>query len=402
MLKRISGHRVGELGRLPSIGHDYDTGHKSYVDRLPEWHHRWLRTKPFSAPPNEELAPALHTFAHVVEQLQLGLRAQVLDVGCGPGWLSEFLARCGYWVTGIDVSEDMVEIARGRVAAIDAPIGVSVEPVAEFHAMPVRDLRWVERFDAAILYDAMHHFDEEVETLRTIQRSLVPGGQIYIREGARPRPGSEAEQNLIAEMEQHGTLESPFDPNYLVDVVREAGFERVKRLIEVDELVDVNDPRGVLRWLARFARYRLGRGEVNTIVARKPLPPAREGAAAFAATIERAGDWKNALQVAETIELPLQVTNSGRGFWPAGESFPFPQGSVTVGPYLHDDAGGRIELGRSLLPHAVRPGESVEVRVRVARRDLGSATEIYVDLVCEGVAWFSELGSEPLVVPLQD
>jgi hypothetical protein len=268
--------------------------------------------------------------------------------------------------------------------------------------MPVRDLRWVERFDAAILYDTMHHFDEEVETLRTIQRSLVPGGQIYIREGARPRPGSEAEQNLIAEMEQHGTLESPFDPNYLVDVVREAGFERVKRLIEVDELVDVNDPRGVLRWLARFARYRLGRGEVNTIVARKPLPPAREGAAAFAATIERAGDWKNALQVAETIELPLQVTNSGRGFWPAGESFPFPQGSVTVGPYLHDDAGGRIELGRSLLPHAVRPGESVEVRVRVARRDLGSATEIYVDLVCEGVAWFSELGSEPLVVPLQD
>jgi SAM-dependent methyltransferase len=402
MLKRISGRREGELGRLPSLGHDYHAGHKSYVDRLPEAHRVWLRTKPFSAPPNEELAPALHTFAHVVEQLQLGLRAQVLDVGCGPGWLSEFLARCGYWVTGIDVSEDMVEIARERIAAIDSPIGESVEPLGEFHAMQVRELPWVERFDAAILYDTMHHFDEEVETLRTIQRSLVPGGRIYIREGARPRPGSEAERNLIAEMRQHGTLESPFDPAYLVDVVREAGFERVKRLIEVDELVDVNDPRGVLGWLTRFARYRLGRGEVNTIVARKPLPRAREGAAALAATIERAGDWSNALRVADRIELPLRITNTGRGFWPAGESFPFPQGSVTVGPYLPDDAGGRIELARGLLPHAVRPGESVDVRVRVGRRELGNATELHLDLVCEGVAWFSELGSEPLVVPLQD
>jgi SAM-dependent methyltransferase len=402
MLKRISGRRLGELGRLPSPGHDYEAGHKSYVDRLPEGHRLWLRTKPFSAPPNEELAPALHTFAHIVDQLQLGLRAQVLDVGCGPGWLSEFLARCGYWVTGIDVSEDMVEIARERIAAIATPISESVEPLGEFHAMPVRDLPWVERFDAAVLYDTMHHFDEEVETLQTIQRSLVPGGRIYIREGARPRPGSEAEQNLVAEMEQHGTLESPFDPEYLVDVVRKAGFEQVKRLIEVDELIDVRDSRGVLSWLSRFARYRLGRGDVNTIVARKPLAAAREDAANLSASIERAGDWTNALRVADTIELPIRVENTGRGFWPAGESFPFQQGSVTVGPYLPAEGGGRIELGRALLPRAVRPGESVEVRVRVARRDLGGARELYVDLVCEGVAWFAELGSKPLVVQLQD
>jgi SAM-dependent methyltransferase len=402
MLKRISGRRETNFGRLPSLGHDYDAGHRSYVDALPEGHRLWLRTKPFSAPPSEELAPALHTFAHVVERLRLGLRAQVLDVGCGPGWLSEFLARCGYWVTGIDVSEDMVEIARERIAAIESPISESVEPLAEFHAMPVRELPWVERFDAAILYDTMHHFDEELETLRAIQRSLVPGGQIYIREGARPEPGSEAERNLIAEMERHGTLESPFDPAYLVTIVREAGFERVKRLIEVDELVDVDDARGALRWLSRFASYRRGHGDVNTIVARKPLPPAREGAAAFAATVERAGGGAEALRVADTIELPLRVTNTGRAFWPAGESFPFPQGTVTVGPYLRDREGGRIELERALLPHAVRPGESVEVQVRVPKRDVTGAPELLVDLVYEGVAWFSDLGSQPLVVPLQD
>ena len=54
--------------------------------------------------------------------------------------------------------------------------GKGVEPLAEFHAMPVLELPWRNRFDAAILYDAMHHFHDEVETLRVIRRALVPGG----------------------------------------------------------------------------------------------------------------------------------------------------------------------------------------------------------------------------------
>src|SRR3954464_8230163 len=148
MIQRFRRPRAAQGGRLGSIGQDFDRGHKEYVANLTPGNALWLRTKPFSAPPNFELATCLRTFSHVVEQLGLGLRAQVLDVGCGPGWMSEYLARCGYWVTGIDVSEDMVEIARERITAIAVPISESVEPLAEFHAMPVRDLPWVERFDA--------------------------------------------------------------------------------------------------------------------------------------------------------------------------------------------------------------------------------------------------------------
>ena len=136
----------------------------------------------------------LRTFAHVVQLLQLGLRAEVLDVGCGPGWLSELLARCGYSVTGIDISPDMVEIARERIAAL-GEIGEGIEAQAEFHALPVRELPWSSRFDAAILYDTMHHFDNEVETLEVIRRALVPGGQLFIHEGVLPpkgRPASRA------------------------------------------------------------------------------------------------------------------------------------------------------------------------------------------------------------------
>jgi SAM-dependent methyltransferase len=112
-------------------------------------------------------------------------------------------------VTGVDVSEDQVRIARERIAPIDEPIGEGIEALAEFHAMPVLELPWRDRFDAAILYDAMHHFDDELETLRVIRRTLVPGGRIFVHEGVRPVEGSDGERQLIAEMEEYGTLESP-------------------------------------------------------------------------------------------------------------------------------------------------------------------------------------------------
>ena len=50
--------------------------------------------------------------------------------------------------------------------------------------MPVLDLPWRNRFDAAILYDAMHHFHNEVETLRVIRRALVPGGTDFHPRGS--------------------------------------------------------------------------------------------------------------------------------------------------------------------------------------------------------------------------
>ena len=396
-VRKLGRLRRSRDGRLESLGHDFDRGHRDYVERLPEGERLWLGTKPFSAPPNFELATCLRTFAHVVEHLGLGLRAQVLDVGCGPGWLSEFLARCGYWVTGIDISEDMVEIARLRVSRIPEQVGEGIDPLAEFHAMPVQELPCTNRFDAAILYDTMHHFDDELETLKVIQRALVPGGTIYIREGARPAPGSESEQALIQEMRVHQTLESPFDPRYLLDVVREAGFEDVRRLLEVDELVAVDDLRQPFNALLRFFRYRAGRGEINTILARKPLGvEIRTDATNFSGRIEALGDWEDGSEPGEKL-LSVEVTNEGRAFWPMANDFPYSSGVVTVGPYTIDDAGDKVELPRAMLPHSVSPGGSARVTVRVPTG--ATLGEVRIDLVREGLAWFSEVGSQPLVVP---
>ena len=398
---------TGSRGRLADLGQDYEQGHLAYVENLEPAGRLWLRTKPFSAPPNQELAQCLRTFAHVVELLQLGLRAQVLDVGCGPGWMSEFLARCGYWVTGVDISPDMTQIARERVEAIAGPIGEELEPLAEFHAMPVREMPWSSRFDAAVLYDTMHHFDNELETLQVVRRTLVPGGQLYIHEGVKPPPGSEAERHLVEEMERFGTLESPFDPDYLVGVVEQAGFVDVRRLVEVDELVDLA-PAGRRRHriLDRVLPDRLReraigqaalRPEFNIVHAFNPIPEGAVGSADFAAAIETEGGWE---AVGGELGLRLRLTNTGRSFWPAGRWYPYPRGSVTLGSYLLGPEGERgRDLTRTTLPRSLSPGETVTVELRIRREDAGEG-RIAADLVREGVSWFSEGGgSEPLVLP---
>jgi SAM-dependent methyltransferase len=376
------------------------------VEQLDPGGRLWLRTKPFSAPPNQELPQCLRTFAHLVELLQLGVRAQVLDVGCGPGWMSEFLTRCGYWVTGVDISPDMTEIARTRVEEIPGPVGEGLEPLAEFHTMPVLEMPWTNRFDAAVLYDTMHHFDNELETLEVIRRTLVPGGQLYIHEGVKPPPGSEGERNLLEEMERFGTLEAPFDPDYLVSVVEQAGFVDGRRLVEVDELVDLGEPeRRRDRVLERLVPDRLRaralgqaalRPEFNIVHAFNPIPEGAGTGAEFEARIEAEGAW---VSTEDELRLRLRVTNTGHAFWPAGRWYPYPAGSITIGTYVlgPEQERGR-ELGRTTLPRSISPGETVivELRVRPDELELGP---LAVDLVREGVHWFSDAGSQAFLLP---
>jgi 2-polyprenyl-3-methyl-5-hydroxy-6-metoxy-1,4-benzoquinol methylase len=113
-------------------------------------------------------------------------RARVLEVGCGPGYLSLELARAGFDVTGLDLSPKCIEIAR-HFAAIDPYAGErgALQYVAgDFFTDP----SLVEAsFDAIVFLGALHHFPAQDAILDRVARLLKPGGVVLAHEPVRDR-----------------------------------------------------------------------------------------------------------------------------------------------------------------------------------------------------------------------
>jgi 2-polyprenyl-3-methyl-5-hydroxy-6-metoxy-1,4-benzoquinol methylase len=78
----------------------------------------------------------------VVDALGLAPASRVLDVACGHGRHSLELARRGYAVVGVDLSEPSLSIARQDAASR----GLDVR----FVRSDMRDMTFLEEFDAAI------------------------------------------------------------------------------------------------------------------------------------------------------------------------------------------------------------------------------------------------------------
>ena len=116
--------------------------------------------------------------AGILDLLQPILGASILDLACGQGRIAVPLAQRGYRITGLDLSEQLLDVAR---AAADAA-GVSVE----WHCADMRDIpaQWAGRFDYVInIYTAFGYFEDEAENQRVlagVARALKPGGRFLI------------------------------------------------------------------------------------------------------------------------------------------------------------------------------------------------------------------------------
>jgi SAM-dependent methyltransferase len=95
-----------------------------------------------------------------------------LDVGCGTGLATEALVELGWTAVGVDVSDDMLEVARAR----------GVETVqASGDELPFADAS----FDAAISVWTHTDVDDFAATVREVARVLRPGSP-FVYVGAHP------------------------------------------------------------------------------------------------------------------------------------------------------------------------------------------------------------------------
>lgn len=100
--------------------------------------------------------------------------ARVLDVGCGGGILSEGLARRGAQVTGIDLAEDSIAVAREHAGEAGLAIEYRVTSAEQLAAdTPAA-------FDVITCLELLEHVPRPEETIAACARAVKPGGAVFL------------------------------------------------------------------------------------------------------------------------------------------------------------------------------------------------------------------------------
>ncbi|HXD34526.1 MAG TPA: class I SAM-dependent methyltransferase [Pyrinomonadaceae bacterium] len=389
-------------------GIDYKRGAEEYPRKLAPSDRHHLLTKPFynlafkhdrwaGDGPDSDTHRHFCDFANLAVALALPPGSRILDVGCGSGWLCEYFARFGYDVTGIDISSDLIDMARQRLA--NAPFGLDHETglSSRFLVHDIEQSAMTETFDAVVCYDALHHFEDEHAVLKNIYAMLENGGQLFVLEGERPPAGSDTEDELRSVMREYETLESPFTREYLLSLLCEHGFAVVGDYVSVNGLFE-RDSNSLLS--------QINAEPFNYLLCKKISPaPSRirdsrkPGRLLARFTASQVGSLQ--LQPGERITLSLEIENAGDTVWLVSRAAP--RGTVRLGVKILNEKGEPvIEVhGSPPLSRAVVPGEKVVVQINQPVPDEAGNYSLKIDLVCQDICWFEQHGSEPLRIEFQ-
>jgi SAM-dependent methyltransferase len=198
----------------------------------------------------------------------------VLELGCGTGRITLALAEAGHRVTGLDISERMLERCNQKLAKLPA------EARERVHLVQGNMVRFdlAEKFRLIIIpFRPMQHLleiDEQVACLESVRRHLRAEGRrfgegsgrlildVFQTDAERMHDSSYQEEGLVADY-------SMPDGRRVRIMERVTAFHRAKQRNDVEMIFYVTDARGkeerlVFAWTLRyFFRY-----EVEHLLAR--------------------------------------------------------------------------------------------------------------------------------------
>jgi ubiquinone/menaquinone biosynthesis C-methylase UbiE len=101
----------------------------------------------------------------------------VVDIGCGPGYLLQVVAKelPNSSLVGVDISDEMVKTAKANFKAINPNKEVEFKQGSTEH-LPFRD----STQDFVISTFSLHHWNEPRSAFNEIYRVLKPGGQMLV------------------------------------------------------------------------------------------------------------------------------------------------------------------------------------------------------------------------------
>ena len=162
-------------------------------------------------------------FAAVLRRLGLRDGTRLLDVGCGSGYAARMAAALGAEVTGLDITPELLAIARERVPAGDFRLG-------DMAALPFVD----ESFDAVVGFNAFQFADDPGAAVAEGRRVLRADGLLAATTFAEPeRNQSTALHLALGPLRETapGPAHLPYglsSPGGLERLVSQAGLEPVE------------------------------------------------------------------------------------------------------------------------------------------------------------------------------
>lgn len=215
---------------------------------------QYLANKPFS---DLRCGEYLMDIAQIIRLLPPPPQ-KLLDVGVGSGWTSELFAMRGYEVLGLDISPDMIELANKRSSQVKFS-------VCDYEMGPVPG-----GFDIAVIYDALHHAENEFAALQNIYNALSDGGILVTIE---PGAGHSTTPESLEVMKMYGTTEKDMPFYHQRNLMQKAGFGVIEQYIRVSQLPleNVSTQSGSLRQVRHglSLSYGSATGLTSVVVARK-------------------------------------------------------------------------------------------------------------------------------------
>ena len=131
----------------------------SFFDRLaPQWDADMIR--------NDDIIGTILDLGNVTPGVD------VLDVACGTGVLfPDYLARNVGSLTGIDISPEMVKIAREKFSQV------------QVYCADVEEAEFGRKFDCIMVYNAFPHFPDPEHLIEVLSDLLKPGGTLTVAHG---------------------------------------------------------------------------------------------------------------------------------------------------------------------------------------------------------------------------
>ncbi|MBT9498302.1 bifunctional 2-polyprenyl-6-hydroxyphenol methylase/3-demethylubiquinol 3-O-methyltransferase UbiG [Zoogloea oleivorans] len=157
---------------------------------------------------------------------------KVVDIGCGGGILAESMAACGALVTGVDLSEKALGVARLHLYESGQTV--------DYRLISAEDISREApgSFDVVTCMEMLEHVPDPASTIRACAALVKPGGYVFfstlnrnIKSYLMAVVGAEYILNLLPK----GTHEYAkfIKPSELARYVREAG-------LDVEELIGMN------------------------------------------------------------------------------------------------------------------------------------------------------------------